>query len=213
MAWYYIEDGVQKGPFSEEEFFKLVRSGAVTSKTWVWRSGLKDWKRWEEIQDEFQTRYMPQVSGVSPWERVSVSMRYGGFWRRLVAKFLDGVILSVLQIVVAFTIGGLLPDISSWQDGLMALEVIRSMLGLFMMIGYDTLFVGMYGATPGKMALGMEVVRPDGTPVGYGKAFGRALAEIISAMIFYLGYLIAAFDSQKRTLHDRICGTRVVRKD
>jgi uncharacterized RDD family membrane protein YckC len=31
-------------------------------------------------------------------------------------------------------------------------------------------------------------------------------------MIFAIGYIMAAFDDEKRALHDRICSTRVIRK-
>ena len=45
-----------------------------------------------------------------------------------------------------------------------------------------------------------------------GWAFGRHFAKYLSAMILLIGYIMAAFDDQRRTLHDRICETRVVRK-
>jgi len=82
---------------------------------------------------------------------------------------------------------------------------------LVILAGYSTFFHGKYGATPGKMACGLKVVTPEGTPIRYGRAFGRAMAEILSRMICDIGYIIAAFDSQKRALHDHIANTRVIR--
>jgi uncharacterized RDD family membrane protein YckC len=79
-------------------------------------------------------------------------------------------------------------------------------------LAYGAFFVGQYGATPGKLALGLKVVDVDGCKVGYIKALGRCLSEIVSAIPFAFGYIIAAFDTEKRTLHDRICGTRVIVK-
>ncbi len=38
-------------------------------------------------------------------------------------------------------------------------------------------------------------------------SFGRALAKIVSVLTFLVGYLMIAFDHQKRGLHDRIAGT------
>jgi len=49
-------------------------------------------------------------------------------------------------------------------------------------------------------------------PITYGRATGRCFAEILSGMICYIGYLMAAFDEEKRALHDRICNTRVVKR-
>ena len=78
-------------------------------------------------------------------------------------------------------------------------------------IAFETYFLGRFGATPGKMACGLKVVRPDGEKITYGRAFGRTLASLLSGMIIYIGYIIAAFDEERRTLHDRICDTRVVK--
>jgi uncharacterized RDD family membrane protein YckC len=52
----------------------------------------------------------------------------------------------------------------------------------------------------------------DGSQVTYLRALGRHFAKWISTMILAIGFIMAAFDDQKRTLHDRICETRVVRK-
>jgi uncharacterized RDD family membrane protein YckC len=86
------------------------------------------------------------------------------------------------------------------------------MLNFSFSIAYATFFIGKFGATPGKMALNLMVVNPDGSKVSYMKAFGRFFAEMISGIILCIGYIMAAFDSEKRALHDRICSTRVVRK-
>jgi uncharacterized RDD family membrane protein YckC len=76
---------------------------------------------------------------------------------------------------------------------------------------YNTFMQGKYGATLGKMACGLKVVKSDGTFLSYGRAFGRAMAEILSYAICRIGYIIAAFDGQKRALHDHIADTRVIR--
>jgi len=74
-------------------------------------------------------------------------------------------------------------------------------------------YLGRYGATPGKMAVKIRVVTPDGGPISYGRATGRFFADILSGMICYIGYLMVAFDKeQRRALHDHICGTRVVKR-
>jgi uncharacterized RDD family membrane protein YckC len=62
------------------------------------------------------------------------------------------------------------------------------------------------------MACQLRVVMPDGGQVSYLRALGRNFAELISAVILGIGYIMAGFDDEKRALHDRICSTRVVRK-
>jgi uncharacterized RDD family membrane protein YckC len=72
--------------------------------------------------------------------------------------------------------------------------------------------VGKNGATVGKMACGIRVVGADGKSVGYGKSTGRYFAKMLSYIIILIGYIMAAFDDEKRSLHDRLCETRVVYK-
>jgi len=76
---------------------------------------------------------------------------------------------------------------------------------------YESVFVGRLGATPGKMALGLKVVRPDGGPISLGRAVVRYFAKVVSGIILMIGYIMAGFDSQKHALHDMICDTRVIR--
>ena len=80
-------------------------------------------------------------------------------------------------------------------------------------IVFATYFIGRFAATPGKMICGLKVVTPDGAgSVSYARAAGRHLSEYISMIILAIGYIMAAFDSEKRALHDRICNTRVIKK-
>ena len=76
---------------------------------------------------------------------------------------------------------------------------------------YDSWFVGKYAATPGKMACKLKVVMADSARVSFGRAVGRHFAKYISGLILCIGFLMAGFDDQKRTLHDRICDTRVIK--
>ena len=77
---------------------------------------------------------------------------------------------------------------------------------------YEIALTATRGGTLGKHALGLRVVSADGQPFGWSRAVGRYFAQAITGFTFGVGYIIAAFDPQKRTLHDHICGTRVVRK-
>jgi uncharacterized RDD family membrane protein YckC len=76
---------------------------------------------------------------------------------------------------------------------------------------YATYFIGRYGATPGKKLCRLKVVTGDTDRVGYLRAFFRYISEHISALLLMTGYLMAIFDGKKRTLHDHICDTRVIK--
>ena len=57
----------------------------------------------------------------------------------------------------------------------------------------------------------IKIIRMDGSSIGFGLAFGRYLASILSAITLCIGYLMIAFDKKyAQGLHDKICKTRVV---
>jgi uncharacterized RDD family membrane protein YckC len=105
------------------------------------------------------------------------------------------------------------------EESLAAFAAVMGLLGICMLIStaigvcYEGFFVARVGATPGKMALGLKVIRPDGSRVSLGRAIGRYFAKWLSSLILCIGYIIAGFDSQKRAMHDMICDTRVVQAD
>jgi uncharacterized RDD family membrane protein YckC len=69
----------------------------------------------------------------------------------------------------------------------------------------------MRGATPGKRLLGLGVQADDGTePIGAARAAVRLFGYGVSAALLGAGFLMVAFG--RRGLHDRIAGTRVVRR-
>jgi uncharacterized RDD family membrane protein YckC len=78
-------------------------------------------------------------------------------------------------------------------------------------VTYSWFFLKRYAATPGKMALGIKIVRSDGSPLSTGRILGRYFSEMLSTMILMIGYIMAGFDDERRALHDRICDTRVIK--
>lgn len=68
------------------------------------------------------------------------------------------------------------------------------------------------GQTLGKMATGIRIVstRPAAT-MAFGRSFVRTLVWIALAAPAGLGFLTTLFTSDRRGLHDRCAGTRVVR--
>jgi uncharacterized RDD family membrane protein YckC len=152
--------------------------------------------------------------GVAP----GALQHFGGFWIRFVAKFIDGIILGIGQWAILIPVSMLVAP-SMMEGGDQALSPnffmfigIQVLLGISIPLLYNTFFLGRWGATLGKMACGLKVVTPEGGDVTYMRAFGRFFAEWISMIILYIGYIMVGFDDEKRSLHDRICSTRVVKK-
>lgn len=147
--------------------------------------------------------------------------RYAGFWIRFVAVLIDFVILSVIELIIniplTMLIGvgsvGIASGGSLGAGGLgaiLAAQGVLFLINLTIQIGYEVYFLSSRGATLGKMAVGLKVIRADGGPLSVGLAFGRYFAKLLSAFTLLIGYIIAGFDDQKRSLHDRICDTRVI---
>jgi uncharacterized RDD family membrane protein YckC len=154
-------------------------------------------------------------------------VQYGGFWLRFVAVLIDGTItgiaIGILQAML-FAVTGLSmtqiaqrPNPGRPEDIFAALAPVFGIIGLSALIGmalscaYEAFFLVKFGATPGKMALGLKVVRPDGSGITAGRAIGRYFGKVLSGIILYIGYIMAGFDAQKRALHDMICDTRVIK--
>ena len=131
-------------------------------------------------------------------------MVYAGFWIRFGAKFLDNIILQVVGFGLGLVCGLVI------RDAFIA-PLVAGIAGFAVNIAYNTYFIGKFGATPGKMAAKLRVVTPEGGPISYGKAFGRVFGELLSGLTLGIGYIMAAFDDEKRALHDRVCNTRVIR--
>lgn len=156
--------------------------------------------------------------GVAP----ASSSRYAGFWIRMLAWLIDTIILMVVASVVQFAFLGsfiTVPNLQPGGDPTAALSGMMGMIGIVylvnMVIGcsYEAGFVSSsLSATPGKLAVGLKVLRPDGSRVSLGRAVGRYFAKVLSGLILGIGYLIIAFDSEKRGLHDMICDTRVIQR-
>lgn len=145
---------------------------------------------------------------------VSEAMRYGGFWIRFGARVIDTIILQAANYMLFFavTLVFVIDTASTNPTRFAMTTLIESFIGIMLGISYEVWFLGKYGATPGKMACRLSVVRPDGEKISYMRALGRYFATMLSAVILGIGYIMAAFDSEKRALHDRICDTRVIRK-
>lgn len=157
--------------------------------------------------------FLRRFQGQSP---AAAGFHYGGFWIRFAAKIVDQLILSAVLGVPY----GLIFFFNFWRDGLGAgqeptfaffvFQILGGLMFTLLAVAYNGFFLGKFDATPGKMLCGLKVVASDGTKVTYGRAFGRSFAELLSGLICDIGYIIAAFDSEKRSLHDHIANTRVI---
>ncbi len=143
---------------------------------------------------------------------------YGGFWRRFVAVVLDAIFLSIAMFPIRMGMAMLGYGVGIAPFGRPPMEVFiatylsaATAVSLALGFAYHVYFISQKGATLGKMVMGVKVLTANGGPVSVGRAVGRYFACYLSGLILCIGYIMAAFDDQKRALHDHICNTRVVR--
>ncbi len=138
--------------------------------------------------------FLSRVMVAGPAAAGPFGWHYGGFWIRFGARFIDGfVMMAPILILAAVLIPNLLRAGKQPSNP---------------------------GATVGKMACGLKIVRSDGRSLGWGVSFGRFFMwNIVTGGIPYLNMILmlvsgimAGADDEKRALHDRVCDTRVIYK-
>ncbi len=155
--------------------------------------------------------------GVLPGGLSQERRNYAGFWIRVGAALTDMIVLWILEtlITLTFSLGlsrsiiGRHPTAGPMFGFFSAFLIVD--LGIAIL--YESAFVVYKGATPGKLALSLEVIREDGTRPGWGLAIGRYFAKLVSSFTMGIGFIMVGLDDEKRGLHDRICNTRVIRKE
>jgi uncharacterized RDD family membrane protein YckC len=178
-----------------------------------------------ECKPAFLSRVMASgAAGASP-----LAWRYGGFWIRFGARFIDGLVFMVpILIFAAVLIPNLIRARSQAGNPASALPPVFAAIGLitffavcFLVGGcYEILMLRYRSATLGKMACGLKVIRSDGRSLSWGVCFGRFFMwNVVTSGIPYLNPVLmltsgimVAVDDEKRALHDRVCDTRVIYK-
>jgi uncharacterized RDD family membrane protein YckC len=144
----------------------------------------------------------------------------GGFWIRFVAYLLDAFIMTIAAVVVVgiFIAVILLVDesIDDSKDSPVIIGSVIVMVLALLVINwlYEALMTSSpRGATLGKQALGLRIVRADGAQLSFGRATARHFLKIMITPLvpFAIGYLMAAFTARKRALHDVLADTLVIR--
>lgn len=140
-----------------------------------------------------------------------------GFGVRVAAYLLDGLLLGLFAGGGALVLAGFVAATASVEGGAAGLEAAANAVGLLMQLGFVAIFI-VYGAvfessasqaTPGKMAMGLRVVAPDGGRLSFGMALVRNLVKYFSLGFCGLLGFYPLLDDQQRAIHDMV-GTKVV---
>jgi uncharacterized RDD family membrane protein YckC len=139
-------------------------------------------------------------------------LTYTTVLKRFGATILDGLILAIPNYAAMFAIMFATGTFGATQGAEPSLWILLIYIPIITFpILYEGLMLSMKnGQTVGKMALSARVVRPDGSPITKGQAWGRAVMRTVLGCLMGIDYIPALFTEEKTTLHDMIVGTRVV---
>jgi len=158
-----------------------------------------------------------------------VSGRYvlAGWWSRVCAALIDGLIISIGALAILALFGSVfsIGFFDSDEAGVAAL-IVGLMLSFLAIAIVALLYAPLMmaqtnGKTLGRMAMGIRVVRANGQPMTFGWAMLREVA--VKALLFgFAGsvtfgltnladVLWPLWDDENRALHDFIVDTRTVR--
>ncbi|MCH9812407.1 MAG: RDD family protein [Epsilonproteobacteria bacterium] len=127
--------------------------------------------------------------------------------KRAFAYFLDELIVSAIFAIIVWD---QLKSLGS-PEAIMAYSQSLILYIMGVKVLYQSVFIYMYGATLGKLAVKIRVIESNylGLPT-VKEAILRAVVRVLSEMLFYLGFIVALFSPLKMTWQDRVASTLVV---
>jgi uncharacterized RDD family membrane protein YckC len=143
-----------------------------------------------------------QAPSVAPTATMA-ELQPAGFWLRFVALVVDSALMMILLGVMMIGAAGVSEDLVAPAYWLWV---------LISFLYWPVLESTARRGTVGKMLLGLVVADIDGGKLPFLRSLLRNLAKIISAIPFYIGFLLAAFTDRKQALHDLITKAVVLRQ-
>ncbi|MFN4226659.1 MAG: RDD family protein [Candidatus Ratteibacteria bacterium] len=165
-------------------------------------------------------------------KNIEGEIKYANFGLRFLAFIIDIIVFwSIYSIIFRIFFSFASPDFyenlfnnlySIRFDFYEAIDIVTKtfiFLIIFFLIFslYKILVVGRFGASLGKMIVGIKIVDENGNKISFKTAFIR---EVIVKQIIYpifnfisfFGYLWAIWDKRKQTWHDKIARTIVIKE-
>ena len=134
------------------------------------------------------------------------SVIYIGFWERFLAYIIDTlVILLPFSIIILFFKG----ESSNSENISDSKFIVITVLSWIYSAGLNS---SNWQATIGKKVLGIIVVDEYGDRLTFKKATCRFFAQILSSLLFYIGFMMVGWTKHKQGLHDKIAKTFVIKK-
>ncbi|MEZ5174892.1 MAG: RDD family protein [Acidimicrobiia bacterium] len=137
--------------------------------------------------------------------------RAAGFVSRMFAYIAD---LAVIAGIVGVG-GGVAALVDSAIESMgftpnIAMTVIYVWMIPVIVGAYFIMLWSLTGRTIGKWFMGLKVIGSDGTPPSLWRSIVRYFGYVVSAVVFWLGYVWVLVDDERQGWHDHLAGTHVV---
>ena len=144
---------------------------------------------------------------------------FKGFWIRVLATILDGVLIAVALVAVGLVFGIFFGSLFGEDAGFGVGFLVLLIMGIAAQLLYKPLMEGSeYQGTFGKHFLNMKVVDKNGRRIAMSKSFIRTLVFLLQTSIpviswfSWVALFVIAFTDEKQGLHDFAADTYVISK-
>jgi len=166
------------------------------------------------VDDRFCPRCGAELSrGPALSPTAAGESQYGGFWRRVAAALLDGVVVQLIAGVFGFVVGISIFLLSPEPPTTLVLpRPIALAAGVLIGWLYFALMESSRRqATLGKRVLGLAVTDTEGERLSFARASARHFGKFLSIATLLVGFVMVAFTRRKQGLHDLLARSLVLR--
>lgn len=130
----------------------------------------------------------------------SIKVRKAGFWIRLLATWIDCLIVYFVLTMAFYLLLYTIPFYFPFNFSFFLAGII-----------YSVILITIKGQTIGKYLLGLTVYNDDNTKISFLKSLLReSLLKIVSGVVLFLGFFWIGFSRKKKAWHDYLCKSSVV---
>lgn len=146
----------------------------------------------------------------------SQSMENAALWRRLAAMLYDSFLIFAIWIIVGFVVLSSfgLEQARTIEGDVVVLDPLVKNVLFAAMMGSAFLFFGWFwtfsGQTLGMQAWRIRVVNAQGKSISWRQALIRFVTAPFALGLLGIGYWLALFDKEKRSLPDITSGTQII---
>jgi uncharacterized RDD family membrane protein YckC len=125
----------------------------------------------------------------------AASMGKAGVGQRFIALVIDSILLGIVTGIIVAIVGN-----------------IGTVGGFLIGVAYQWYFLTQNkGQTPGKILIGIRVVKTNGAPLTAIDVVIRYIGYYINTFFIFIGWLWAIWDDNHQGWHDKLAGTYVVK--